>query len=83
CWSEKLGYPCCNYMYNTEVVYTDQDGEWGLENGEWCGILFSFAYDLCINKGGYPCCDYITKVVYTDEDGKWGIEKGNWCGIRS
>jgi len=39
CWSEPLGYPCCsdcNYSW-----YSDDDGEWGVENDNWCGIYMS------------------------------------------
>jgi len=36
CWSLKLDYPCCETT--TEVVFTDNDGKWGLEDGQWCGI---------------------------------------------
>jgi len=36
CWSEKLGFPCCSTC--SEVVYTDADGKWGIENGNWCGL---------------------------------------------
>jgi len=36
CWSDKLGYPCCK---NTcEVYFKDNDGSWGIENNDWCGI---------------------------------------------
>ena len=37
CWSEALGYPCCD---DCTVYYTDEDGEWGYDfiNNEWCGI---------------------------------------------
>ncbi|ORX82214.1 hypothetical protein BCR32DRAFT_232114 [Anaeromyces robustus] len=35
CWSEKYGYPCCNGCY---VFETDDDGQWGYENNQWCGI---------------------------------------------
>jgi len=37
CWSEKLGYPCCTY-YNERVESTDDNGQWGSENGKKCGI---------------------------------------------
>lgn len=31
-----LGYPCCK---NTkEVITTDENGKWGFENNNWCGI---------------------------------------------
>ncbi len=37
CWSEDLGYKCCS-AGNTDVYYTDSDGEWGVEDGDWCGM---------------------------------------------
>ncbi|ORX61266.1 alpha/beta-hydrolase [Piromyces finnis] len=37
CWSERLGWPCCSNS-NAEVVYVDEDGDWGVENNDWCGI---------------------------------------------
>ena len=40
CWADKLGYPCCKNSKNTSVIYTDEDGDWGLENGQWCGIHY-------------------------------------------
>jgi len=30
-----LGYSCCE---GCDVVYTDETGDWGVENNEWCGI---------------------------------------------
>ncbi|ORX43945.1 cellulase Cel48A precursor [Piromyces finnis] len=30
------GYPCCKSCGT--VYYTDADGEWGVENGDWCGM---------------------------------------------
>jgi len=36
CWSEKLGYPCCSS--SCTVYFTDSDGQWGIENYDWCGI---------------------------------------------
>jgi len=35
CWSSELGYDCCEYC---KVYYTDNDGKWGVENRQWCGI---------------------------------------------
>jgi len=36
CWSEKFNIPCCK---STKVVErTTYDGQFGKENGEWCGI---------------------------------------------
>jgi len=77
CFSESLkpSYPCCK---GNKVVYTDKDGQWGVENGQWCGIEASiscFSLDL-----GYPCCEGNT-VVFSDDRGDWGVENKKWCGI--
>nr|AAL01212.1 cellobiohydrolase II-like cellulase CelI [Orpinomyces sp. PC-2] len=81
CWSESLGYPCCSSP-NANVEYTDADGKWGVENGNWCGIPVPEA--CWSEKLGYPCCSSSSaKVEYTDADGKWGVENGNWCGIQT
>jgi len=77
CFSQSLkpAYPCCN---KNKVVYTDESGDWGVQNGEWCGIEKQcFSQSL---KPSYPCCTG-NKVVYTDESGEWGKENGKWCGI--
>ena len=80
CFSIDLGYSCCN---GNDVVYTDNDGQWGVENGEWCGIGgSSAASDSCFAKAmGYSCCSSCV-VVYTDNDGLWGVENGEWCGLK-
>nr|AWI66950.1 Glycosyl hydrolase family 10 [Anaeromyces contortus] len=36
CWSEKFNIPCCKST--TKVVRKTYDGEWGLEDGQWCSI---------------------------------------------
>jgi len=68
-----------------EVVYTDKDGDWGVENGKWCGIgndPSNVSDDSCFSVAlGYKCCEKC-KVVYTDDDGKWGVENNKWCGIK-
>jgi len=75
CWSEGLGYPCCKST--SQVVYTDADGEWGVENDNWCGIPKG-----CWSEAlGFPCCKFTSTVVYRDGDGDWGVENDNWCGI--
>jgi len=79
CFSEALkpSYPCCK---GNNVVYTDEDGDWGVENGKWCGI--GNEDNSCFSVVlGYSCCKSC-KVIYTDEDGDWGVENGKWCGIR-
>jgi len=30
-----LGYPCCS-PENTEIIYTDEEGNWSFENGDLC-----------------------------------------------
>jgi len=37
CWSLALDYPCCEKT--KEVVFTDDNGDWGIENNDWCGIV--------------------------------------------
>jgi len=34
-------YKCCS---KCDVIYTDDDGDWGVENNKWCGIPDSY-YD--------------------------------------
>eukprot|EP00833_Pecoramyces_ruminatium_P007034 jgi/Orpsp1_1/1181066/evm.model.c7180000075698.1 len=82
CFSESMGYPCCK---GNEVVYTDNDGKWGVENGDWCGIADAPAPTTCWSLAqGYPCCSSANaEVLYTDDSGKWGVENGDWCGIPS
>jgi len=91
CWSDKLGYPCCSK--SAETIYTDDDGSWGYEDDEWCGIPEATAatqpttapvVKKCWSEElGYPCCQSTKEVVFTDETGKWGLEDGDWCGIVS
>ncbi len=80
CWSESLGYPCCT---TTTVAYeTDINGQWGVENGNWCGIDKSQIDPNCWSAAiGYPCCKNTVDVIETDNNGQWGIENNNWCGI--
>jgi len=84
CFSQALkpSYPCCK---GNKIVYTDEDGDWGVENNKWCGIgngSSTISDDSCFSvKLGYPCCKKC-KVLYTDKDGDWGVEHNNWCGIK-
>eukprot|EP00833_Pecoramyces_ruminatium_P008085 jgi/Orpsp1_1/1182117/evm.model.c7180000079958.2 len=81
CFSESLGYPCCKKNSTSDVVYSDKDGDWGIENGSWCGIGKEIP-SCWATSLGYPCCTSSdTKVNYTDKDGDWGIENNSWCGI--
>ena len=77
CWSTRLGYNCCANT-NAEVVYTDSDGDWGVENGNWCGIQKETCWSTPL---GYPCCSSCMDIVYTDSDGNWGVENNEWCGL--
>jgi len=79
CWSEQMGYPCCSSS-NAEVIYTDSDGNWSVENNEWCGIPVQKS-DCWSEALGYSCCVNTSDVIYRDADGDWGVENGNWCGI--
>ncbi|OUM62312.1 Non-catalytic module family DOC2, partial [Piromyces sp. E2] len=85
CWSELLGYPCCEE--NNDYVYDhDSYGDWGFDfqKKEWCGLT---PYEepandeVCWSENvGYPCCKGC--IVYeVDEGGRWGYENKQWCGI--
>ncbi|KAL6621896.1 family 11 glycoside hydrolase [Neocallimastix sp. 'constans'] len=71
------GYKCCSA--NCEVVYTDDDGNWGVENNNWCGC--GTEKNVCVGAQGYPCCKTETTVYFTDDDGNWSVENGDWCLI--
>jgi len=81
-----LGYPCCSA--NCVINYTDKDGNWSIENGQWCGCGsdeddVNDTLNQCSTKitdSGYACCSNNCKVVYTDSDGTWGYENNKWCG---
>ena len=85
------GYSCCMFD-TTSVILRDNDGQWGIENDQWC--LFenksntSEYGDMDPNKcwsesQGYSCCKNATTTVRTtDSKGYlWGIENNEWCGI--
>lgn len=83
CWSQSKGYPCCTKT--RDVVTTDADGQWGIENNNWCGIpkeepkqSATSCWALAL---GYGCCPSNTAVAYTDESGEWGLVGNEWCGI--
>ncbi|KAG4094768.1 hypothetical protein H8356DRAFT_1400594 [Neocallimastix lanati (nom. inval.)] len=86
CWSEQLGYPCCN-SGNKEVVFEDENGNWGIspKTNDWCGIRSDVpSYrdkSVCWSEElGFPCC-VECKVEFRDTNGAWGVENGDWCGI--
>ncbi|KAG4093625.1 hypothetical protein H8356DRAFT_1293984 [Neocallimastix lanati (nom. inval.)] len=79
----KQGYKCC--ASGCSVIYTDDDGTWGVENGEWCGCSAASTSVSCssaVTSQGYKCCSANNcNVYFTDDAGKWGIENDDWCGI--
>ena len=88
CFSLSLDppYPCCT---GDKVILTDDDGDWGVENNQWCGIdkkedpgFFDKKEDSCFSIDyGYPCCESC-HVILSDEAGDWGVEDNQWCGIK-
>jgi len=73
------GYNCCKRTCFTQ--YKDDDGNWGVEDNNWCGIPFT-CYDGCWSMPDYPCCKNTSFAYYTDNAGnEWGVENNNWCGI--
>jgi len=93
-WAEKLGYPSCKE--NKQSVYEDQDGKWGVENDNWCGIVeedipfntkpiesnYTIPDSCWAYSLGYQCClGEDIEVTYVDESGNWSMQNGRWCGI--
>jgi len=79
CWSESLGYPCCTST--NQVFFVDNDGEWGVENDDWCGLPKQNNGSCWSIALGYNCCTTTSEVYFEDNDGQWGIENDDWCGI--
>jgi len=80
-------HECCVFP-NPELKMTDEVGNWGIENNEWCLIDPNYVSEIPVSKcwsisEGYPCCkDKNTPVRYVESNGsKYGIENGDWCGI--
>jgi len=74
----KIGFDCCSNQ-NTQVEYVDKIGNWGIENGELCGI----GYERCLwSAFGYPCCSSVNpEIKERSALGLLGIEDGERCGI--
>jgi len=81
CWSEALGYKCCDFC--DPVIYVDESGDWGIANNDWCGIPTTCKVNsYCKGAQGYPCCSANNcSVYYQDGDGKWSVENDDWCLI--
>jgi len=86
CWSLSEGYPCCTEE-NPKVEYISKSRgvKYGIENGDWCGIIENTPTQECWSLSeGYPCCtEENPKVEYVSKSRgvKYGIENGDWCGI--
>eukprot|EP00833_Pecoramyces_ruminatium_P008585 jgi/Orpsp1_1/1182617/evm.model.c7180000081989.1 len=84
CWSTALNYPCCKSC-NIAVAYEDDDGSWGVENDNWCGIPkncgTSNNASQCVGAQGYSCCKNTCEILSSDNDGNWGVENNDWCLI--
>jgi hypothetical protein len=84
CFAKAQGFECCN---DSEVVYSDDSGDWGVVNGQWCGIGGSSNTtpepqpEPEENCGDYPCCSECNSV-YSDESGEWGVENNDWCLLK-
>ncbi|KAG4097649.1 hypothetical protein H8356DRAFT_940715 [Neocallimastix lanati (nom. inval.)] len=66
------GYHCCKLC---NISYSDDSGDWGVENNEWCGIPDSCkekpVAETCTGSNdGYSCCK-TCNVAYTDDQGDW------------
>jgi len=81
CWSKSLGYSCCSTC--AAVIYSDDDGDWGIEKDDWCGIPKDCGKNSANCKGaqGYPCCQKTCDVLSSDNDGNWSVENDDWCLI--
>ncbi|ORX43621.1 cellulase-domain-containing protein [Piromyces finnis] len=84
CWSEPE-YPCCK---ESCTVYYVDDHQWGIENGEWCGIPDSCGNvsngvngESCLSAADYPCCEQCN-IVSEEEGDFWGVENNEWCSIK-
>ncbi|ORX79626.1 hypothetical protein BCR32DRAFT_281234 [Anaeromyces robustus] len=47
CWSEIYGYSCCK---GCTIYESDVDGNWGYEDGKWCGIPSYYNIYCSINS---------------------------------
>jgi len=81
CWSKSLGFPCCTAR--TIVAYTDANGQWGIQNNNWCGKPNTNNKNCWAKSLGFNCCSTgaCRNVQYSDVDGQWDVENGQWCGI--
>lgn len=73
------GYSCC--PYKCEVIYTDEDGTWGIYDNEWCGCNPDFYVpDEMPEEYKEMYEDYIRRYIEVTSDDKeiekkWLIDK--------
>jgi len=91
CWSEALGFKCCEASENIVEYIDEENSLWGVsKDNEWCGIIKNencWAEDF-----GLPCCES-EALDYVLDNGVIGYEEkyendtsrpaGGWCGIKS
>jgi len=79
CWSTDLGFSCCSSC--TQVFFSDNDGDWSIENDDWCGIPKDCVKKVsnCTGAQGYSCCKYSCQSYFADGDGDWSVENDDWC----
>ncbi|ORX59198.1 Metallo-dependent phosphatase [Piromyces finnis] len=58
----------------------DGEGDWGVNNGEWC--IVNRCWATLINLS-YKCCSPNASYYSVDQDGEWGVENNNFCGYRN
>jgi len=75
-----MGYTCCKAT-KCNVVYSDVDADWSVENNEWCACISSITCNQKVIDQGFPCCSTCSQVVYEDDAGYWGVENNDWCGL--
>jgi len=80
CWSRSIGFVCCD---KCNVLFVDEQGQWGVEDGYWCGINPSKCkykeYECAKNKKNtLPCCK-TCDIYLIDATGRYGYENGEWC----
>ena len=66
--------------YQDFHVYTDEDGNWGIEDDNWCIINDSRSAsnstnecDKFENLGYSYCLNQNIQIEYTDDTGNWGL----------
>jgi len=79
CWSSKYGYKCCSP--GSKVAMSDSKGQWGIEDGDWCGLVENVPNTCWAEKFGYKCCSDNIKKIKSQTDGLWGVEDNHWCGL--